>query len=263
MKKYKVEPKKKTRNTKLATELSNFNSLTEKEINLLFEEECQMANQDRITHETYERKNELESYIYDMRNYLGDKYQAFVQPQHKTSLLQELEKTESWLYSEGAKTTKSIYAQKLEELKKLGDPITNRFKEHEAIPHAMTEFHQNLGTYESIATSTDANFEHITPEERKTVMDAVTEHRNWLTQSGDAFTKANRTEKFPFSSQDVLNKHRAFVEKHYGTINKPKPKPAPQPTKTETPANQEAPKGSESTQSDADQTEKKEMEVEK
>lgn len=149
-----AEPKKKTRTTKLNVDLSNYNSLTEKEINQLFDEECQMANQDRITHETYHKKNELESYIYEMRAKLGDKYESYVQPQIKTNLLAELEKAENWLYAEGAKTTKSAYAARLDELKKIGDPISNRFKESEALPHAIQEFRQNLGVYEGVASST-------------------------------------------------------------------------------------------------------------
>jgi len=48
-------------------------------INSLFEEECQMAHQDRIIHETYHQKNELESYIYEMRSRISEKYAEYAQ----------------------------------------------------------------------------------------------------------------------------------------------------------------------------------------
>lgn len=236
----KAEIKKKTRTTKLPVDITTINCLTEKQISQLFEEECHMANQDRVTHETYEKKNELESYIYNTRSKLNEEYNQYATAQQKTVLLQELEKAENWLYSEGMKTAKSVYIQKLDELKKLGDPITNRYKEYHQIPDASHEFLQNLAVYESVATSTDPKFEHITQEERQALLDAVNEHKAWLNSIADATAKANRLENPPVSSQEIFNKHKAFVEKNYATINKPKPKPQPTPAKTETTT--EAPK---------------------
>jgi len=224
---------KKTRTTKVTVDLSNFNSLTDKQVQTLFEEEANMANVDRVTHETYEKKNELESYIYDMRNKSGDKYAQYMQPAHKTTLLAELEKVENWLYGEGLKSNKSTYAAKLDELKKLGDPITNRFREYEKVPEHFGDFHNNLGVYESVVTSSDEKFAHITPEERKPVSDAIKEARDWISAQADKLSKAVRHENPPVSSQDVLNKHKAFVDKFYSVINKVKPAPKPEEKKPE------------------------------
>jgi len=233
---------KKTRTTKLNVESTEINSLPTKKVEQFLDEEYKMAAQDRLIRETYEKKNDLESYIYEMRNKLGEKFSAYATSETKTSLLALLEQAESWLYSEGFKTTKEVYAQKLAELKKIGDPISNRFREYESIPEVSAEFLQNLATYDSVASSTDANFDHITAEEKKTVGDAVREHRDYLAKISEAFSRANRTENPSVSSQDILNKHKAFVDKHYATINKPKPKPqATKPETTEAPK-EEAPK---------------------
>ncbi len=145
--------KKKTRTTKLTAEVSALGSLNEKQLAAFYEEECQMANQDRVVHETYEKKNELESYIYEMRNKLNDLFGSYVQPQIKDSFLAELERAEAWLYADGFQTTKSVYAQRLAELKQHGDPIVNRYREYEEIPEAYAQFLQNLATYEGIAAS--------------------------------------------------------------------------------------------------------------
>ena len=145
---------KKTRTTKLNVDLSAFNNMTDKQISDLLAEETQMNNNDVLTHETYSKKNELEAYIYDVRAKLGDKYSDYVQPQQKTQILQDLEKAESWLYDEGLNSTKNVYNQRLDELKKHGEPIANRYKEYEIIPDTLADFQRNLATYDSVATST-------------------------------------------------------------------------------------------------------------
>jgi heat shock protein 4 len=233
-----AQPKpKKTRTTKINVGHSAFNSLTDKQITQYFEEESAMANLDRITTETYEKKNELESYIYDMRNKSEDKYAQYIQPAHKSALLQELEKVENWLYGEGLKSVKATYHAKLDELKKLGEPITNRFREYEQIPEHFGEFHNNLAIYETVVTSNDENFAHITPEERKPVTDAIKEARDWISAQAEKISKAVRSENPPVSSQEVLTRHKNFVEKFYATINKVKTAPKAEEKKPE-----EAPK---------------------
>jgi heat shock protein 4 len=230
--------KKKTRTTKLTAELSSINSLPQKKIEQLKDVEYTMFSQDKLIRETLEKKNEFESYIYEMRNKLGEKFAAYATSQVKSALLQDLEKGENWLYSEGMETTKDVYAQRLEELKKVGEPISNRFKEYEAIPEVSAEFLQNLATYDSVASSADAQFEHLTAEEKAAVAAGVKEHRDWLASVSDAFSRANRTENPQVSSKDILSKHKSFVDKHYSTINKPKPKVQP---KTEEAPKEEKP----------------------
>jgi len=156
-----------------------------------------------------------------------------MQPQYKTTLLAELEKVEGWLYGEGLKSNKSTYESKLVELKKLGDPVTNRFKEYETVPEHFGDFHNNLGVYESVAVSDDEKFAHITPEDRKPLTDAIKESREWISTQADKLSKAPRHENPPVSSQDVLAKHKAFVDKYFAVINKAKPVPKPEEKKPE------------------------------
>jgi len=68
-----------------------------------------MAHSDRVITETYDKKNELESYIYESRAKLNDKYKEYVKVSIKDNFLVLLQNTENWLYNEGAKATKSAY----------------------------------------------------------------------------------------------------------------------------------------------------------
>ncbi|CAL9240534.1 unnamed protein product [Arabidopsis halleri] len=88
-----------------------------------------MALQDRVMEETKDRKNALESYVYDMRNKLSDKYQEYITDSEREAFLAKLQEVEDWLYEDGEDETKGVYVAKLEELKKVGDPVEVRYKE--------------------------------------------------------------------------------------------------------------------------------------
>lgn len=50
------------------------------------------------------------------------------------------------------------------------------------------------------------------------MLDAVNEHKNWLSSTEKAYGTANRQENFHVSSQDVYNKHKAFVDVKYKVV---------------------------------------------
>ena len=62
-----------------------------------------MAYDDRSIIETKEKKNEFESYIYDMRDKLSSQgiLHNYIEPAKIQPFLQELAKGEEWLYGEG------------------------------------------------------------------------------------------------------------------------------------------------------------------
>lgn len=134
--------KKKTQSADLKTDIVVRHGLTQAQINQCFEEECHMANNDRVILETYHKKNELESYIYEMRGKIADKYKKYVDPATADSFMAQLADIEQWLYGDGLKTTKAAYVTKLEGLKKIGDPIEKRAQEYEQFPEHV----QNLIT---------------------------------------------------------------------------------------------------------------------
>jgi heat shock protein 4 len=71
---------------------------TQKELETYFEIECKMKNQDKVIFETYERKNELESLIYNNKEKVGSTYKNFVKPEDVPNLLALLERANTWLY---------------------------------------------------------------------------------------------------------------------------------------------------------------------
>ena len=148
-----AKKKKKTKVTNLKVDGQYNSGYPQQVIAKLYEEECHMAHQDKIIYETYDKKNELESYIYEMRGKLADKFLNYAPVDVKENLLNLLEQAESWLYQDGAKATKSAYANKIEGLRKIGDPITKRYNEFQDIPEAIQNFVNTLNGYEQILLS--------------------------------------------------------------------------------------------------------------
>ncbi|CAD6501254.1 BgTH12-01506, partial [Blumeria graminis f. sp. triticale] len=90
------------------------------------EQEAAMIMEDKLVSDTEEKKNELEAYIYEMRNKLDDQYSEFASEEEKLKLNERLTATEDWLYDEGEDATKATYIAKMDEIRMLAGPITQR-----------------------------------------------------------------------------------------------------------------------------------------
>ncbi|KAF6821597.1 hsp70-like protein [Colletotrichum sojae] len=101
-------------------------SLSESARTSLFEKESAMVMEDKLVADTEEKKNELEAYIYDLRNKLDDQYAEFASDEEKAKIREKLEKSEDWLYDEGDDTTKAVYVAKLDEIRAMAGPIVQR-----------------------------------------------------------------------------------------------------------------------------------------
>lgn len=60
----------------------------------LTEKESSMVMEDKLVADTEEKKNELETYIYDLRAKLDDQYSDFASEDEKTTIKAKLEATE-------------------------------------------------------------------------------------------------------------------------------------------------------------------------
>ncbi|EAU90789.1 heat shock protein [Coprinopsis cinerea okayama7 len=175
-----VKKKKVVRKKEVAFVASN-SSLTREVVEEWREKEGQMYESDKLVRDTEERKNALEEYIYDMRSKVEDRFASFVQASEKSTLLAALQEAEDWLYSEeGEDTTKSIYISKLDALKKIGDPITFRYRESQDRNTAIAALRETLNTYMSQATSSDEKYSHIDEKDKQSVVEKVATVQKWL-----------------------------------------------------------------------------------
>ncbi|KAK3699733.1 adenyl-nucleotide exchange factor sse1 [Vermiconidia calcicola] len=98
------------------------------------EKEGQMISEDKLVADTEDKKNELESEIYAMRNKIEEPYESngyadFANEQEKDVVKQKCEQLEDWLYDEGEDASKAQYIAKLDELRASAGPIIQRFND--------------------------------------------------------------------------------------------------------------------------------------
>ncbi|XP_057498029.1 heat shock 70 kDa protein 16-like [Actinidia eriantha] len=109
-----------------------YGGMIKAELSLAKEKELQLVQQDIKIEQTKDKKNMLESYVYDTRSKLLNSYRSFTTESEKEGISRNLQQTEEWLYDDGDDESENVYTEKLEDLKKLVDPIENRYKDEEA-----------------------------------------------------------------------------------------------------------------------------------
>ncbi|EFQ98775.1 hsp88-like protein [Nannizzia gypsea CBS 118893] len=93
----------------------------------LTEKENAMFMEDKLVADTEDKKNELESFIYELRDKIDGAYAEHASEEEKEKLKTKLTTTEDWLYEEGEDTTKAVYMSKMDDLRFLAGPIVQRY----------------------------------------------------------------------------------------------------------------------------------------
>ncbi|KAL6607734.1 hypothetical protein ACP70R_040797 [Stipagrostis hirtigluma subsp. patula] len=230
------QSKKKVKKTNVPVHELVYGALEPAELQKAVEKEYEMALQDRVMEETKEKKNAVEAYVYDMRNKLYDKYNDFVMPEEKEGLIAKLQEVEDWLYEDGEDETKGVYIAKLEELKKIGDPIEARYREWTERGSAVDQLVYCINSFREAALSNDQKFDHIDISEKQKVINECSEAENWLRekkQQQDALPKhANPV----LLVSDIRKKAEALDRFCKPIMTKPKPAPKPQTPPPQSPA---------------------------
>ncbi|KAL8853831.1 MAG: hypothetical protein Q9221_001302 [Calogaya cf. arnoldii] len=130
-----AEPKPKTRKIKKQVRKGDLPlsagtaSLDQATKDAAAEKELQMFMEDKLVADTEDKKNELESYIYELRGKIDDQYSEFASEEEKTKLKEKLEQSEEWLYDEGDDATRGVYVAKMDEIRFVAGPIVGRYQD--------------------------------------------------------------------------------------------------------------------------------------
>jgi heat shock 70kDa protein 4 len=209
------------------------------EINRAHEAEAAMANTDRIVKETAHMRNELESYIYDMRDkvvsdtHLG----TFGTEEEKAAFLAKNESVENWLYEDGFDAKKSAFAEKLAELKALGGPMEKRQSEAMGRAAAVSTLQSTIAQHSQWVNNESNNdmYAHITDEERETVRSLVDSTSSWMYEMLDKQGGLAPHQDPVLTMSDLTMKNQALNTTCGPILRKPVPKKAPEPPKKEDP----------------------------
>jgi len=203
--------------------------LLPQEIQELTEEEARMAAADKLAIETADRKNAVETFVYDMRSKISSSLAPFATEKDANAFVKLLDETENWLYGEGEDVSKSAYIKKLEELQVLGEPILKRKLESDNRYEVLGQLKSTIEQFRSAATSQDPKYDHIPQEEKNKVMEECNTTELCINQQ---LAKQEQLAKYidPILTCLDIRKKKTDLEKMCSVIlNKPKPKVEPKP----------------------------------
>ncbi|KAF4098186.1 heat shock 70 kDa protein 4a [Onychostoma macrolepis] len=234
--------KVKTKMVDLPIENSLLWQLAGETLNLFMENEGKMIMQDKLEKERNDAKNYVEEYVYEMRDKLHGLLENFVSEADRDAFSLKLEDTENWLYEDGEDQQKQVYIDKLAELKKLGEPIQNRYMEAEERPKALDELGRQIQQYMKVVEAYKAKdelYDHLEELEMMKVEKQVNETMTWMNNTMNLQSKQSLSQDPVVKAHEIQAKTKELYSACNHIVTKPKPKV--EPPKEETPAEQNGP----------------------
>ncbi|XP_038203229.1 heat shock 70 kDa protein 4L isoform X1 [Arvicola amphibius] len=186
-----------------------------------------MIMQDKLEKERNDAKNAVEEYVYDFRDKLGSVYEKFITPEDMNKLSTILEDTENWLYEEGEDQPKQVYVDKLQELKKYGQPIQMKYVEHEERPKALNDLGKKIQLVLKVIEAhrnKDERYEHLDHAEMEKVEQYISESMNWLNSKMNAQNKLSLTQDPVVKVSEIVARSKELDNFCNPIVYKPKPK---------------------------------------
>lgn len=231
----------KTRTLELPIE-SHVPQLPPVELDRLIENEARMVQSDRLEKDRVDAKNAVEEYVYEMRDSLSEKYRRYVLDKDKDAFIKLLNDTEKWLYAEGEEVAKNLYVEKLTALRTIGQPIRNRYKEHEERPLVAEEMGASLQKARKALADHAAR---VQEDAYQKLAKAVEERQSWFDGAMGALSKAPLHEDPPVLASRFREEARALDTLLKNLVAAPKPPKPESPQQPHTDAGNATPNQSE------------------
>uniref|UniRef100_A0A8C5NB36 Heat shock 70 kDa protein 4-like n=1 Tax=Gouania willdenowi TaxID=441366 RepID=A0A8C5NB36_GOUWI len=203
------KPKVKTKVLDLPIENSPQWQLADDMLNLFVENEGKMIMQDKLEKERNDAKNNVEEYVYDMRDKLHGMLEKFVSESDRDALSLKLEDTENWLYEDGEDQPKQVYIDKLAELKNLGQPIQERYMEAEERPKAFDELGKQIQQYMKFVEACkmkEEQYDHLEEADVNKVDKLASEAMMWMNSTMNQQSKQSLTVEPSVKVKDIKAK---------------------------------------------------------
>jgi molecular chaperone DnaK (HSP70) len=235
----------------------NTHSLGKKAMDNAFEQECQMIQTDKMEIEKANAKNSVEEYVYEMRDKLETNLQQFINEEDKSVFMQLLNATEEWLYDEGDDQAKKVYVERLEEMKKHGDPVMEREREHSQRNEYFNYLGQTVIHFEKFIeahSQGDEKYNHIEEADVEKVRELVKKKRDWLNEKMQAQHATPLTANPVVKCSEIKTEAETMGVVCNPIVNKPKPKVEPPKDDQPPPATEDAPTKDEAMDEQAPET---------
>eukprot|EP00931_Biecheleriopsis_adriatica_P106948 TRINITY_DN812_c1_g1_i2.p1 TRINITY_DN812_c1_g1~~TRINITY_DN812_c1_g1_i2.p1 ORF type:complete len:848 (-),score=286.10 TRINITY_DN812_c1_g1_i2:74-2617(-) len=232
--------KKRTKRTDLKVIASGTPGLSEGTIAKRTDEETAMQVEMNEIIETDARRNDLESYIFTMRDKTSESgdYGAFISQADREQFHADLMKAEDWLY-DTYDATKVQYVEKLDDLKKIGDPVVFRFKEDETRAEWINAVKGTIANYSNAAKNPGDQYGHIAAEKLASIVKECDDVSAWLTGLQEQQAAMPKHEKPVLLCFDMEKKNQELAKLADAILKEPKPQPAAPPAEEKKEAEEE------------------------
>ncbi|KAF4698985.1 hypothetical protein FOZ62_027282, partial [Perkinsus olseni] len=179
-----TKTKTRTKKTEIPIIRCGVPGMTEEQLIAAEDDESKMRGVDREVAETDEKRNELESYVFESRDKISSpssKWYEFLSAAQRDELSNILMQTEDWIYDH-YDATKAEYMDKLIAIRPLGDGAEYRASEASLRPEAEAKTQDAIQKYRSLAQSPDVAYSHIAIERKQHIIDECQKLESWLSQ---------------------------------------------------------------------------------
>uniref|UniRef100_A0A8C5H7U1 Heat shock 70 kDa protein 4-like n=1 Tax=Gouania willdenowi TaxID=441366 RepID=A0A8C5H7U1_GOUWI len=223
------KPKVKTKTVDLPIENKLHWQLSSEELNVFVENEGKMIMQDKLEKERNDAKNNVEEYVYDMRDKLHGTLEKFINEDRNAFTL-KLEDTENWLYEDGEDQQKQVYIDKLAELKKIGQPVQERCTEAVERPKAFAELGRQIQMYMKIGEAYKAKdelYDHLEELDMVRVEKQVNDAMGWMNNMMNQQNNRDLTLDPVVKVSEIQAKTKELYSSCNPVVSKSKPKVEP------------------------------------
>jgi len=221
-----MKKKKRTKKTDLTVVATNAPGLSEVDLQKLMDQETAIQAEMREIIDTDEKRNDLESYIFNMRDKTSDggEYGSFIADADRESFQADLTKMEDWLY-DCEDATKVMYIDKLDELKKVGEPVVWRYKESQIRGEWISALSGTIHNYKAAAEIPGEKYGHISPDKLSKVVKECDSISEWLESTQAKQATLAKHDKPVLLCADMEKKNQELAKFADGILKEPKPKP--------------------------------------
>jgi len=243
-----VKKKRRTKKTDITVVATGVPGLPETVVQKLMDQETAIQADMAEILDTDEKRNDLEGYIFNMRDKTaeGGEYGDFIAPAERDGFQSDLTRMEDWLY-DTEDVTKVMYIDKLDELKKVGDPVVWRYKESQIRSEWVGALSGTISNYKTAAENPGEKYGHISPDKLGQITKECTSISKWLEDLQAQQSTLAKHEKPVLLCADMEKKNQELAKFADEILKEPKPKPPPEEKKEEAAkeekqATEEAPK---------------------
>jgi len=228
-----VKKKRRTKRTDLEVTVGGRPGLSDAVIQKRMDEETAMQADMKEIIETDEKRNDLESYIFQIRDKVTERgeYGPFLSGKDREQFSSELTQAEDWLYDH-PDATKIEYIDKLDELKSTGDTVVWRFKEAGMRDDWIKAVQGTVDNYRNAASSPGDKYGHIAPEKLAKIVGACNDLEKWLRDMQAKQDAMPKHEKPVLICADMEKRNQELARVADEILREPRP-PAPKAEKKE------------------------------